>query len=83
MRRSANVKVRSRTVAAALKKLRPTERDARTGKARLKGMPAKGAVHRWSLRYDPKGNNNRGVITVDFDATGSTSRPVRTDVMRL
>src|SRR4029079_870732 len=30
--------------------------DSRTGKARLRGFAAKGAVHTWSLRYDPHGN---------------------------
>src|SRR5262249_16394121 len=39
----------------------------RTGRARLKGFPAKGAVHRWSLRYDPKGNKGRGVVTATID----------------
>jgi hypothetical protein len=41
----------------------PRERDPKTGRSRLKGFAAKGAVHRWSLRYDPKGNDGRGVIT--------------------
>src|SRR5262249_10845819 len=45
----------------------PTERDPRTGRARLKGLPAKGTVHRWSLRYDPKGNKGRGVVTATID----------------
>ncbi|MBI1918656.1 MAG: hypothetical protein HYS12_28515, partial [Planctomycetes bacterium] len=45
----------------------PTQRDPRTGRARAKGFAAKGAVHRWSLRYDPKGNNGRGVITATID----------------
>src|SRR5206468_10308857 len=30
----------------------PTERNPQTGRARPKGSAAKGAVHRWSLRYD-------------------------------
>src|SRR5262245_45238746 len=34
----------------------PTRRDPRTGRNRLVGFPAKGAVYRWSLVYDPKGN---------------------------
>src|SRR5207248_2931399 len=41
----------------------PTERDARTGRKRLKGFPARGAVHKWSLTYDPKGNKGGGIIT--------------------
>jgi hypothetical protein len=45
----------------------PTERDPKTGRQRLKGFPAQGAVHRWSLHYDPKGNNGRGVVTATID----------------
>jgi hypothetical protein len=45
----------------------PTQRDPKSGKRRPKGFAAKGAVHRWSLRYDPKGNNGRGVITATID----------------
>src|ERR1043166_8547786 len=45
----------------------PTERDPRTGRQRPKGFPAKGAVHRWSLTYDPEGNGGRGVITATLD----------------
>src|SRR5437016_1713511 len=45
----------------------PTQRDPRTGRARLKGFAAKGTVHRWSLRYDPKANEGRGVITATID----------------
>ncbi len=45
----------------------PTERDPKTGRARLKGFAAKGAVHRWSLRYDPKGNKGQGVVTATID----------------
>src|SRR4029453_10424659 len=31
----------------------PTERDAKTGRQRLKGFASKGVVHRWPLAYDP------------------------------
>jgi hypothetical protein len=41
----------------------PTQKDARTGRTRPKGFPVKGAVYRWSLTYDPRGNNGTGVIT--------------------
>jgi hypothetical protein len=44
----------------------PTEHDPETGRDRLKGFAAKGAVHRWSLQYDPKGNNGRGVVTASI-----------------
>src|SRR5204862_4413245 len=45
----------------------PSQRDPKTGRQRLKGFPAQGAVHRWSLHYDPKGNNGRGVVTATID----------------
>ena len=45
----------------------PTERDPKSGRQRLKGFAAQGAVHRWSLQYDPKGNNGRGVVTATID----------------
>ena len=45
----------------------PTECDPKTGRQRLKGFPAKGAVHRWSLAYDPDGNQGRGVVTASID----------------
>jgi hypothetical protein len=45
----------------------PTERDPKSGRQRLKGFAGKGAVHRWSLNYDPKGNNGRGVVTATID----------------
>ena len=35
-------------------------RDPRTGREQYIGFPSKGAVHKWSLRYDPKANNGRG-----------------------
>ncbi len=45
----------------------PTVKDPQTGRLRLKGFPAKGAQHRWSLTYDPKGNNGRGEVTASID----------------
>lgn len=41
----------------------PTERDPSTGRQQLKGFPAAGKVYKWSIRFDPKGNNGDGVIT--------------------
>ncbi len=41
----------------------PTVRDPQTGRNEIKGFAAKGTVHRWSLAYDPSGNNGRGVVT--------------------
>jgi hypothetical protein len=41
----------------------PTVPDAKTGRPQLKGFAAKGAIHRWSLSYDPQGNGGRGVVT--------------------
>src|SRR5262249_18206583 len=37
------------------------------GRQRLKGFAAKGKVHAWSLRYDPKGNAGNGLITANID----------------
>jgi hypothetical protein len=37
-----------------------------TGQIRMKGF-TNGAVHRWSLRYDPSGNGGGGSITVTMD----------------
>ncbi|MBI3467304.1 MAG: hypothetical protein HY000_30195 [Planctomycetes bacterium] len=41
----------------------PTEPDPKTGRPQPKGFPAGGTVHKWSLRYDPNGNNGGGVVT--------------------
>jgi hypothetical protein len=41
----------------------PTTKDPTTNRQRLKGFPAKGAPLRWSLSYDPKGNDGNGAIT--------------------
>jgi hypothetical protein len=45
----------------------PQERNPQTGRERPKGFAAEGAVHRWSLRYDPKGNDGGGVVTATID----------------
>jgi hypothetical protein len=41
----------------------PARRDPKTGRNEFIGFPSRGAVHRWTLRYDPQGNDGRGVIT--------------------
>lgn len=45
----------------------PTEKDPQTGRLKLKGFAARGAVHRWSLTYDPDANAGRGAITATID----------------
>src|SRR5262249_2370353 len=45
----------------------PNEGDPETGHLRLTGFAAKGVVHRWSLRFDPQGNDGKGVITATID----------------
>jgi hypothetical protein len=45
----------------------PTERDPQSGRQRFKGYASKGQVHRWSLTYDPDGNNGRGIVTATID----------------
>src|SRR5262245_46290043 len=45
----------------------PTQRDPKTGRQRLTGFASKGVVHRWTLNYDPDGNNGRGVVTATID----------------
>jgi hypothetical protein len=42
-------------------------RDPSTGRARLKGFSTGGTVHPWTLRYDPKGHDGAGSITVTID----------------
>ena len=37
------------------------------GKQRLRGFKSQGAVHTWSLEYDPRGNNGRGEIVTTID----------------
>ncbi|WP_165247275.1 hypothetical protein [Paludisphaera soli] len=41
--------------------------DPGTGRATPIGFTAKGAVHRWSLRYDPEANGGGGSITATID----------------
>lgn len=41
-------------------------RETDTGRMRLKGF-TRGAVHRWSLSYEPNGNGGSGSITVTLD----------------
>jgi hypothetical protein len=43
-----------------------TVRDPKTGKLHPRGFAA-GQVHRWSLRYDPKGNDGGGSVTAMVD----------------
>ena len=45
----------------------PTITDPKTGRKQLKGFAAKGAVHKWSLTYDPKGNGGQGVVIATID----------------
>lgn len=45
----------------------PTERDPKTGRKQLIGFVAKGAVHRWSLHYDPRANGGSGAIAATID----------------
>ena len=45
----------------------PMRRDPKRNKNVPQGFPGKGAVHRWSLRYDPKGNDGQGVVTATLD----------------
>jgi hypothetical protein len=45
----------------------PKRRDRRTGRGELIGFAAKGAVHRWSLRYDPEANGGGGAVTATID----------------
>jgi WD40 repeat protein len=45
----------------------PKRRHPKTGKSEKIGFTAKGAVHRWSLRYDPAANDGGGVVTTTID----------------
>jgi hypothetical protein len=38
-----------------------------TGRTQLRGFKGNGAVHTWSLTYDPEGNNGGGSITATID----------------
>jgi hypothetical protein len=44
----------------------PMKEDA-SGRKSLVGFPSGLKVHRWTLRYDPTGNNGAGVITATID----------------
>jgi hypothetical protein len=46
-------------------------RNTATGRMQFKGFPTGPAVHEWTMRYDPNGNNGTGSITVTLD--GETS----------
>ena len=46
-------------------------RDPRSGKLEPRGFAARGAVHRWSLDYDPEAAGGRGAIVATID--GETS----------
>lgn len=37
------------------------------GRPRPLGFASKGAIHRWSLRYDPAGNKGHGIVTASID----------------
>jgi len=49
----------------------PLTKNPETDRDEPVGFPAKGAVHRWTLKYDPAGNDGRGSITATID--GETS----------
>ena len=44
-----------------------TVTDIETGRPRLRGFASQGAVHTWSLAYDPQENDGHGRITVTID----------------
>jgi hypothetical protein len=41
--------------------------DAATGRKQLRGFKSGGVPHRWTLKYDPKGNSGTGSIAVTID----------------
>jgi hypothetical protein len=45
----------------------PKRRDPKTGRDELTGFAAKGAVHRWTLRYDPLAKGGGGAVTATID----------------
>lgn len=45
----------------------PRRRDPKTGREEPIGFAAQGAVHRWSLRYDPAANGGGGMVTATLD----------------
>jgi hypothetical protein len=38
-----------------------------TGKTQLRGFKSQGAVHTWSIEYDPAANNGQGSVSVSID----------------
>lgn len=44
-----------------------TVRDPATGSAEMRGFASRGAVHRWSLTYDPDAAGGRGAIAATID----------------
>lgn len=46
-------------------------RNPKTQKDEIRGFAARGAVHTWTLAYDPEGHEGRGTITATID--GETS----------
>jgi hypothetical protein len=44
-----------------------TVTDPETGRPRLRGFASQGAVHWWSLSYDPQGGGGNGSVTVTID----------------
>jgi hypothetical protein len=45
-----------------------------SGRPRLQGFSTNGAVHHWSIQYDPKGNNGGGEIVVRIDGETAICR---------
>ena len=45
----------------------PSRNDPRTGRSELIGYPSGGKVHRWTLSYDPRGNQGQGVVRATID----------------
>jgi hypothetical protein len=44
-----------------------TTADPATGRRQLQGFAARGTSHKWSLTYDPDGNDGGGTLTVTID----------------
>lgn len=49
----------------------PGVKDAQTGRVELKGFSSNRTAHRWTLSYDPAGNEGQGAVTATID--GETS----------
>ncbi|MEX0679511.1 MAG: hypothetical protein WD063_20730 [Pirellulales bacterium] len=45
----------------------PMVSNQQTGRMEPQGFAAKGGVHRWSLSYDPGGNDGNGAVTATID----------------